>query len=88
MGMNLGRDHRYRVGRADGRGCMDVQVRGRVLGVEGVHTFWGEGRWDGLGPYWCWAEWMIKGNTMTMSFHTMVWDELDKCGKEYTALSV
>jgi hypothetical protein len=48
MGMSPDRDHRrYRVGRADGRGCMDVQVRGRVLGVEGVHTFWGKGRvWE------------------------------------------
>jgi hypothetical protein len=47
MGMSPDRDRRYLVGRADGRGCMDVQVRGRVLGVEGVHTFWGRGSLGG-----------------------------------------
>ena len=44
MGMSPDRDrHLYWVGRADGLGCMDVRVRGRVIGVEGVHTFRGKG---------------------------------------------
>jgi hypothetical protein len=74
MGMSPDRDRRrYRAGRADGRGCMDVQVRGRVIGVEGVHTFGGReefGRRRGI--YRGWAECMIKWNTMTMSFYTVV----------------
>ena len=73
MGMNLGRDRRYRVGRADGRGCMDVQVRGRVLGVEGVHTFWGEVRvWEEAWDILVLGRMDDKGKTMTMSFHTVV----------------
>jgi hypothetical protein len=43
MGMNPDQGRRCMVGRVDGRGCMGVQVRGRVSVDEGGHTFRGEG---------------------------------------------
>jgi hypothetical protein len=70
---------------------MDVQVRGRVLGVEGVHTFGGKGRVLGEVWDWCWAEWTIKGKHYAPKLSYCGIEkryELEKCGKEDTALSV